>query len=78
MRYLLLLAAVGLLTGCYKPAEESQRVGAFKVEKLFTHEGCTVYRFSDSRPIYYTDCTSTHWSRSCGKNCTHDESVETR
>ena len=68
---LFLLAA---LAGCEKKAESIEAVGvdnAFQVEKLFTHEGCTVYRFADNgRSRYYTNCIgAASWAESCGKSC---------
>jgi hypothetical protein len=44
------------------------------VEKLFTHEGCTVYRFRDGNYHYYVRCdgvgTATTQSMGrCGKGC---------
>ena len=54
---LLLLLA---LAGCAKEAEESRRAGKageFMVERLFTNEGCTVYRFLDAGyHRYYVVC----------------------
>jgi hypothetical protein len=51
----------------------------FTIDKLFTHDNCTIYRFSDGgNYIYYADCSgnqssSTLWNitESCGKNCVH-------
>lgn len=46
-----------LLAGCNQPAETKQRVNPnFEIERLFEHEGCTVYRFHDSRAVYYVRC----------------------
>ena len=49
------------------------------VERLFTHEGCTVYRFFDRGYHYYVRCdgtaTSTASPNGCGKNC--EETVPT-
>jgi len=67
-----------LLVGCKKPPEESNSRGEFKVEKLFTHEGCSVYRFYDDRTVYYTNCNGeTAYRQSCGKNCSRDDNVTT-
>lgn len=45
------------LMGCQKEAEQSQAAGSnFKVDKLFTVDGCTVYRFTDARTVYFTNC----------------------
>ena len=78
MNKTLIILAVALLAGCSKPAETSTAVGAeFVVDKLFTHEGCTVYRFSDGgNARYYTNCGSTAWTRQCGKGCTRQEGID--
>jgi hypothetical protein len=66
------------LVACQKASEQAITSGEFKVEKLFTHEGCTVYRFYDDRTVYYTNCNgSTQSSHSCGKGCTHIDNVTT-
>jgi hypothetical protein len=71
-----MLVSMLLLTACLeKPAQSAATVGVeFVVETLFTHEGCTVYRFKDSGDYrYYTNCSgSTSWTttESCGKSCT--------
>ena len=79
-----IIAVSTVLVGCEKPAESMTIKGAgFKVETLFTHEGCTVYRFSDAaRFRYYANCESgprstTMWTESCGKNCEHDVEITT-
>lgn len=75
-----------LAVGCAKPAQESSATANadFRVDKLFTHEGCTAYRFHDAGEyVYYTVCdrgqiTSTirQNQESCGKNCTSTESEQ--
>lgn len=65
----IILGCVVWITACQKPAESSTSVGReFRVEKLFTYEGCTVYRFFDDRHVYYTNCQGST-QHSCGKNC---------
>lgn len=79
MKTILALTAILALVGCSKPAETSTQVGReFVVDKLFTHEGCTVYRFIDSgHNRYFTNCPgSTNWTESCGKNCTRQMGVD--
>ena len=76
-----------LAIGCAKPAQESSTTAnaEFVVDKLFTHEGCTAYRFVDAgERIYYTVCdrgqatnTMRQYHESCGKNCTSTETSET-
>lgn len=61
MRHLLLFLSAVLLVSCvpqhpiYKePAHNNQD---YKVEYLFEHEGCKVYRFWDqSYYVYFTNC----------------------
>lgn len=53
------MAVVVVAAGCTNPAEESRSAGReFVVDKLFTVEGCTVYRFLDGgRLVYFTNCS---------------------
>ena len=79
MKKVLAILALTVLAGCVKQAETSTSVGAeFVVDKLFTHEGCTVYRFNDGgNARYYTNCQgSTSWQRNCGKGCTRQEGID--
>lgn len=67
------------------PAMESVQSGSFNVEKLFTNDGCSVYRFHDAGYYrYYSKCsgstssdTSYSYSESCGKNCTREVKTST-
>ena len=70
-----------VLAACSKPAEHSAPAGVgFNVDRLFTHEGCTVYRFDDAGEYrYFTKCdgaasSSSSWSeaRPCGKSQCRD------
>ncbi|WP_217363422.1 DUF4884 domain-containing protein [Pantoea sp. CCBC3-3-1] len=81
MKKIILLAAV-LLVGCDKEPESVQMAGSdFRVGKLFTVDGCTVYRFADGgRNVYFTNCpgqTNSSYSRNNGKNRTtsYDEVI---
>lgn len=59
MKQIALIAMLVLATGCYKDPErtEIKGVGGFQVATLFTHDGCTVYRFSDGgRGRYFVKC----------------------
>ena len=69
MKAITVIALAILLTACQKPPETSKRAGSsFDVEKLFTVDGCTVYRFYDDRTVYFTDCQgATRWTESHGK-----------
>ena len=77
MKILVLALAMFALFGCEKQAEMSQPAGVgFQVDKLFTVDGCTVYRFQDVGRRYFTDCKgSTEWRESCGKNRSKDAGV---
>ena len=82
---LTMLAAVLLLAGCEKEPLSIEPVdnNEFRLERLFTHDGCTVYRFRDTgRSHYYTDCrgrTTSTYTTGCGKGCTstHYDEIET-
>ena len=82
-KIMLSLAALAMVTGCEKPAESVAHTGAgFTVERLFTHDGCTVYRFEDGGSNrYFTRCdgiaaqSTTTWQESCGRNCTRPVEV---
>ncbi len=55
------------LSGCARDPVETTRTNnpSINVEKLFEHEGCTVYRFQDAgNYVYYSNCQgSTQSSR---------------
>lgn len=74
MKYITIILFAVLLSACAKQAETSVVAGKdFTVETLFTHEGCTVYRFNDVTYKYFTNCQgSTSWMEHCGKNCTRE------
>ena len=81
-RSLIVAAAVLALTACERRAEVSSHAGTdFQVDRLFTHEGCTVYRFEDGgRNRYYANCSgkaTTSWAENCGKNCTTEVMITT-
>jgi hypothetical protein len=77
----ILLAALALV-GCAKDPEQRLQTNnsEFELAKLFTHEGCSVYRFSDAGHYrYWADCRgriSSDYTESCGKNCTRTEHHE--
>jgi hypothetical protein len=54
-----------------------------EVQNLFTHDGCTVFRFFDAGYHYYARCDGAHPSVgtmstvSCGRRCTREEEVRT-
>lgn len=78
MRYVSLIPLV-LLASCMvqqpiskEPAQNNQD---YKVEYLFEHEGCKVYRFKDgSYYVYFTNCNGEAIARTDStaiKNSTH-------
>ena len=73
--WITIVGCVIFLTACQQKAERSTQLPNYKVETLFTHEGCTVYRFDDGRTVYYTNCQGSTQS-SCGKNC--EQTVDTK
>lgn len=57
MTRMTIIAAMVALTGCEKVSEVQIQSGEFNVERLFTVDGCTAYRFRDNgRAVYYTNC----------------------
>lgn len=74
-----------LLIGCSVQEESSEPSSnsEIKVQKLFHHEGCTVYRFYDARTVYYVTCGNgiarTSWTRNTGgkANLVINEAVNT-
>ena len=77
----LALAALVAISACgedHRKPKSASSVGiGYEVEELFTHNGCTVYRFSDKGyHRYFTNCSgATTWNESCGKGCTHEMGV---
>lgn len=75
MRAACIALALLALAGCRQvEPEATQGAGnGYRVSRLFTHEGCTVYRFTDdARYRYFTRCdgaasASTSWDESSGK-----------
>lgn len=55
----ILIIAMFLLVACNKEAQQEVQSSnsEIKLELLFEHEGCKVYRFNDGgRNIYWSDC----------------------
>lgn len=80
----LALVAACLLAGCGADAVSTAPTdnAQIKVERLFDHDGCTVYRFNDGGTRYFVKCrdgsTRTEWSETypCGKTtCTRPVAV---
>lgn len=83
MRVLIVLFSV-LAVGCMQPPVQVQGTNNanIDVEQLFTHDGCRVYRFRDGGIHYFVRCDGavsqqTMSMKSCGKNCTYEESIAT-
>lgn len=56
-----LLVAVSALLSCcntfvHKPAVTTEKKGNFQLEFLFEKDGCRVYRFYDTKWIYWSSC----------------------
>lgn len=86
MKRILLIASILALAGCSAdPVGQSYTDNPdITVETLFTHEGCTIYRFRDGNKHYYAKCSGStdtvgSHTESCGKNCVHtvDENIPT-
>lgn len=61
-----LVAFAFALSGCARDPVETSRTDnpGIVVEKLFEHEGCTMYRFQDAgNYVYYSDCTGSTQAR---------------
>lgn len=79
MKTILSLAVVAMLivglSACGRKAEGVAPTSNnnFEIEKLFTHEGCTMYRFEDVYSRYFMICkdqpSQVEWQENCGKNC---------
>lgn len=80
-------ALTALLSACGVEPEQTAASSndAVTVERLFSHDGCTVYRFRDGAQHYYTRCsggevtTTSQRNEVCGKNCNRivQESIPT-
>jgi hypothetical protein len=56
MKTLIILSLL-IMAGCMKPSKETVQIESFKVEFLFEHEGCKMYRFFDGRTVYWSNCS---------------------
>jgi hypothetical protein len=82
---LLLIFTAVLLAGCFgENAVETAKTNNpnFEIDKLFTKDGCDIYRFRDAGyNRYFVNCAnnqaSISWNESCGKGCTNNVSVQT-
>lgn len=65
MKRRLLIAALLALAGCERARHESTATvgNGAEVSRLFTHDGCTVYRFFDRGQYrYFTNCSGSTMS----------------
>lgn len=84
MKRLIALMVLMTLAACERPAESTAPTtnNEYNVERLFTTDGCTVYRFHDNFTRYYfVKCDAgqhgTQWQENCGKNCNRSVEVPT-
>jgi hypothetical protein len=82
MKKLLIIIGALSLVACEKAPEATVKQGEFVVERLFTNEGCTAYRFNDAGHfVYYTNCSGSTQStvvKQCGKTpCNEELNVNT-
>jgi hypothetical protein len=76
------LCASGCVTRASPVAVHPTDNAEVKVEHLFTHDGCAVYRFRDAGYHYYVRCDGagsamTHSLEPCGKSCRVDQTIQT-
>jgi hypothetical protein len=86
MKYLFLICLV--LFGCDNNEKEPISISTtdnqnIAVDKLFTHDGCIIYRFRDrGYNHYFTKCekadSRTESMQGCGKNCIRAEEIEVK
>lgn len=81
MKEIKIVTLLALLAGCAKDPINSTISDNPNVivDKLFTHDGCSVYRFQDNGYThYFTNCNSTRYAKSkmCGKTtCTEYKTI---
>lgn len=72
MRAVLLASALALACNGSPESVAQTANPDFRVERLFTHDGCTVYRFLDAGYRYFVRCDSgdarVEWRESNGKS----------
>jgi hypothetical protein len=75
----MVLGLLVVLAGCSKKAESTVTVGnQIEVSKLFSIDGCTIYRFGDGgRHHYFSNCTGQASSIQSNGKSTYTESIPT-
>lgn len=78
MKLLILLL---VLSGCVSEGEKVKIQSEdlqydYEVRLLFIKDNCKVYRFTDQRYHYFTDCGETMTTVYCGKNCLRQENIK--
>ena len=80
---LVLLTVVALNGKGGKPQSVEEAGDGYQVARLFTQDGCTVYRFTDGGHWrYFARCdgaasSETFWKSQCGKHCTLTQNLMT-
>lgn len=80
MKIAFVVLSLAILSSCNNDALYSSATNnnQIKVDFLFDHGGCKVYRFRDGRDHYFTNCTETISSNNCGKACEYEENIKTK
>lgn len=59
-KIIVLLVIAAVFAGCHGNPQEVTKNGDFKVEFLFEHDGCKMYRFNDGgQYVYWSNCKGT-------------------
>jgi len=57
MKIVMLFLIAIIATSCAREAQSATQEGDFKVELIFTKDGCNVYRFMDAgHYVYWSNC----------------------
>jgi len=78
MKRIIIAMVAVMISGCEKAPESVTHAGGdFQVGRLFTVDGCSVYRFDDAgRAVYFTNCNgSTQFTQKCSSKCSRQVDV---
>jgi hypothetical protein len=79
MKKIILFALIALTACANEPLKTDTSDNTnIKVDKLFTYDSITVYRFLDAGHYHYFTKNLTSSTLSCGKNCTYNETIENK